>query len=233
MLGRSCTRGCGFCSVDKSIAEAPDIDEPERIVEIAKRLALKYLIVTSVTRDDLADGGSSQFVNIIESVRNCLQDARVEVLVPDFGGQKDSTVQVAKANPDVFGHNIETVRRLYPIIRKTSGYERSLDLLRLAKTENSRMLTKSAILAGLGERKEEIVETMEDLERADCDILTIGQYLRPGPKNLPVDRIVLPEEFDLYKKIGSDMGFKFVASGPFVRSSYFGEEIYKSVIRNM
>lgn len=204
-----------------------DTQEPERIANCVKRLGLKYVIVTSVTRDDLGDGGSGQFIKVAESLRRVSHDAVIELLIPDFAGDRNAIRKAASCGADIIGHNIETVKRLYPIVRTGADYSRSLAALKLIKAINPKILTKSAILAGLGEAEEEIINTMEDLKEADCDILTIGQYLRPSKENHPIARFVTPEEFALLEKQGMDMGFRHVSAGPFVRSSYMAEEIYK------
>lgn len=243
ILGRICTRACGFCSVKpsahsgltlnaaaewvkKDMPGTVDPEEPGRISDFVKRLNLKYVIITSVTRDDLRDGGASQFVKVVEAVRCISKGVKVEILVPDFGGRRESIEKVLGIRPDIFSHNIETVRRLYPVARSGAGYERSLDLLKTAKDMDSGQLTKSSLMVGLGETGEEILDTIEDLKAAGCDILTIGQYLRPGKDSLDIERFASPEEFERYKTAGEAMGFKFVSSGPYVRSSYLADEIY-------
>lgn len=226
ILGNVCTRACAFCSVKKGKTEPIDHTEPGHIADCAKRLGLKYIIVTSVTRDDLDDGGAGQFVKVVKSVRGTLQGAVIELLIPDFAENIYSIRAVASCGADIIGHNIETIKRLYPAVRGKADYSRSLRILRAIKEVNPEVLTKSAILVGLGEFKEEIVNTMEDLRRVNCDILTIGQYLRPSKENYPVDRFVTPEEFTRLKDVGLDMGFKSVNAGPFVRSSYLAEENY-------
>lgn len=227
ILGETCTRQCGFCSVKKGIARTPDTKEPERISGLVKRLDLKYVVITSVTRDDLDDGGASQFVKVIEAVRRVSKDIKIEVLIPDFKGEKISVEAIVKARPNVFSHNIETVNRLYPVVRPGFDYEQSLRVLRMAKEFAPWQLTKSGLMVGLSETVEEVVYTMKDLKAAGCDILTIGQYLRPTKSNLPVKKFVTPEEFEWYEGVGKGFGFKCVTSGPFVRSSYLAEEAYK------
>lgn len=226
ILGETCTRACGFCSVGKGAPFAPDPQEPRRIAELVRRMALRYAVITSVTRDDLEDGGSSQFIKVIEAVRSLSPDTKIEVLTPDFMGDSRAIRTVLSASPDVFGHNIETVRQLYPAARKGADYDTSMGIMKLVKEITPSQLTKSALLVGLGESQGEVVETMRDLRAAACDMLVIGQYLRPRKSNLPVVRFLGQEEFDRYRKIGEEMGFCHVASGPFVRSSYKAEEIY-------
>ena len=227
ILGKTCTRSCGFCSVKKAgLPETVDTQEPERIADCIKRLGIKYAVVTSVTRDDLDDGGSSQFVKTVEAIRRAVEDVTVELLIPDLAGDPDPIRSVVSSGADVIGHNIETIKRLYPFIRKEADYYRSLGVLRSIREMNPRVLTKSAILAGLGETKEELLEVMMDLRRVGCDILAVGQYLSPSKENYPIDRFVPPEEFEFYKEAGLDMGFRNVSAAPFVRSSYHAEEEY-------
>lgn len=229
ILGKVCTRSCGFCSVEKLALPTPvDPDEPERICLAAKELGLRHVIITSVTRDDLADGGAAQFVKSIEAAKRISKRIKIEVLVPDFGANMKSVKTVVKAGPDIFSHNIETVKRLYPVVRPVSDYRRSLRVLSYAKEISSDITTKSSILVGLGEQRQEVIETMEDLNTAGCSIVTLGQYLRPGRENLPVRKFITPEEFENYKKIGERMGFKHVLAGPFVRSSYMADKIFGS-----
>lgn len=241
ILGEFCTRSCGFCSVSNSpnLKHTPgvcfkgnmvDPDEPRKVADAVDRLSLKYVVITSVTRDDLDDGGAGQFVKVIESVRLVSKHVKIEVLVPDFKGTKSSIKKIAKASADVFGHNIETVRRLYPIARRGADYDRSLSVLRLVKELRQDQITKSSIMVGLGEEEQEVIQTMQNVRSAGCDILTIGQYLRPHKENLPVSRLVRPEEFERYAGIGYDFGFKHVSSGPFVRSSYYAEEGYNTAL---
>jgi len=228
ILGSSCTRACGFCSVDKGLPQAPDPDEPQRIAEAVTRLGLKFVVVTSVTRDDLPDGGASQFVKVVEAIRRVSGDIKLEVLVPDFNGNEGAVCEVLSARPDVFAHNIETVQRLYPLTRSGSSYTGSLRLLKKAKRFDLETITKSGIMVGLGETDKEVFDTILDLRRHGCDILTIGQYLRPKTANLPVARFVTPEQFNEYREFAHSLGFKHVSAGPFVRSSYYAEEMLES-----
>ncbi|MFA5499575.1 MAG: lipoyl synthase [Candidatus Omnitrophota bacterium] len=220
ILGNACTRSCAFCSVKKEAPVAVDSGEPERIAACVKRLGIKHVIVTSVTRDDLADGGAGQFVRTVKAVEAVSGDAVIEVLIPDFGGDREAIAAVALSGADIIGHNIETISRLYPVVRKGADYARTLDILRSIKESGPGLRTKSAILLGLGESEEEAAGCIKDLRGAGCDILMIGQYLRPNPENHPVDRFVRPEEFERLRKFGMSIGFKQVSSGPFVRSSY-------------
>ena len=231
LLGDICTRDCSFCSVKRGVPRAPDNTEPARIAEAARRLDIRYAVVTSVTRDDLEDGGARQFADVIGSLRSSSRAIKVEILTPDFKGDPEALRRVIEARPDVFGHNIETVGRLYPTVRSGAGYRRSLGLLRRAKDIRASQLTKSSIMVGLGEGENDILAAMRDLREAGCDILTIGQYLRPAQANIPVSRYVTPEEFEKYKESAVRLGFRYVASGPFVRSSYMAEKIYTTINR--
>ena len=226
LLGDACTRACGFCSAKRARAEEPDEDEPQRILDAIIKLGIRYAVITSVTRDDLEDGGAEQFVNTIRLIRRHSSRIKIEILTPDFIGNKEAIKKITGAVPDVFGHNIETVERLYESVRSGADYGRSLELLRYVKDVSPSQLTKSSIMVGLGEKEEEVLAVMKDLRKAGCDILTVGQYMRPRQDNLPVLKYVTPEEFDAYKKQALNLGFKSVVSGPFVRSSYLAEEIY-------
>ena len=220
ILGKICTRNCGFCAVERGIPASLDESEPERVAEAISKMQLQYVVVTSVTRDDLPDGGASIFARTIRAVRSLDPKIKIEVLIPDFKGDEASLVTVLKESPDVLNHNVETVPRLYPLVRPQADYRRSLDLLQRVKEFNSQMVTKSGFMLGLGERREEVLDLLRDLRKAGCDFLTIGQYLQPRLDRLPVIEYVPPEEFEEYKRIGEEMGFKSVASGPFVRSSF-------------
>jgi lipoic acid synthetase len=225
ILGDRCTRGCRFCAVKRGKPLPPSSDEPRAIAEAVKALGLRYVVLTSVTRDDLPDGGASQFKKTVEAIREEVRGCKVEVLVPDFMGKRESIKEVLEASPEVFGHNIETVRRLYPMVRVGADYERSLEVLRLAKEISPDIVTKSGIMVGLGEGLDEIEETMRDLRDVGCDLLTIGQYLSPSPRNLPVVRYYTPDDFLLLKEMGERMGFLRVSSGPLVRSSYMADSM--------
>lgn len=231
ILGDTCTRACGFCSVKKGAPGRIDAQEPRRIAEFARELGLRYIVITSVTRDDLKDGGAGQFVKVIEALRAISPKAKIEVLTPDFMYDAESIERILSERPDVFGHNIETVRRLYHTARKGADYDRSVNIISFIKELEPGLLTKSSLMLGLGETEEEVVDAMNDLKEAGCDILTIGQYLRPRRENLPVARFASPEEFESYKKIGEDMGFRAVVSGTFVRSSYKAEETYNNIVK--
>ncbi len=229
ILGSVCTRTCSFCSVKKGKAQPVDTEEPGRIADCVKRLGLKYVIVTSVTRDDLDDAGAGHFVKTVDFIRRASQGTVIELLIPDLAADPGSVRTVTFSGADIIGHNIETVNRLYPIVRKEADYTRSLGILKLIKEMNPEVLTKSAILTGLGETEEEIIHTMRDLKGSGCDILTIGQYLKASKENHPIARFVTPEEFERLNRAGADLGFKHINAGPFVRSSYMAEEGYGKV----
>ena len=222
--GNVCTRPCGFCSVPKGKTTALEIDEPERVAEAAERLGLKYVVITSVTRDDLPDGGAEHWYETVLAVRK-RTGAEVEVLTPDFLGDKAAISRVIQAQPDVFNHNTETVPRLYHRVRRNADYQRTLDLLKQVKEEAPDMPTKSGLMLGLGETRDELMDVCADLRAVGCDIITLGQYLQPGPDHLPVERYVPPEEFDEIGDLCRQLGFRMVASGPFVRSSYHAGEM--------
>jgi lipoic acid synthetase len=224
ILGNVCTRPCGFCSVPKGKTEALQADEPDRVAEAAARLGLKHVVITSVTRDDLTDGGSEHFYQCVLAVR-ARTGAAVEVLTPDFLGDTRAIDRVIEAAPDVFNHNVETVPRLYHRVRRNAVYQRSLDLLARVKDRAPQIPTKSGLMLGLGETEEEILAVCADLRHVGCEILTVGQYLQPSPQHLPVERYVPPEEFEALGARVRGLGFKLVASGPFVRSSYHAGEM--------
>ena len=226
ILGRICTRNCGFCAVEHRSPVPPDEAEPEKLAQAVKKMGLQYVVITSVTRDDLPDGGAFLFAKTIQAIRALDSKIKIEVLIPDFKGDLNSLKDVLKENPDVLNHNIETISRLYPVVRPQAAYQRSLDLLRRSKEDYPHIPTKSGFMLGLGETQKEVLELLRDLRETGCDFLTIGQYLQPRPDRLPVVRFVPPEEFEEYKKIGEEMGFKAVASGPFVRSSFHASEMF-------
>ena len=230
ILGKICTRDCGFCAVGHGVPVQPDEAEPEKVAQAVKKMGLQYVVITSVTRDDLSDGGASLFANTIQTIRALDSKTKVEVLIPDFQGSLNSFESVLKEGPDVLNHNIETVSRLYPEVRPQADYQRSLYLLKTSKESHPNVLTKSGFMLGLGENREEVLELLRDLRDAGCDLLTIGQYLQPRQDRLPVARFVPPEEFEEYKTIGEEMGFKAVASGPFVRSSFHAFEMFKTTL---
>jgi lipoic acid synthetase len=224
ILGNICTRSCGFCAVLTGKPTELDLDEPKRVADAAKKMGLRHAVITSVNRDELADGGASVFAATIREIREQIPGCAVEVLTPDFKGDRDAIRVVLDARPDTFNHNIETVPRLYPAVRPQAKYDRSLEVLRYAKGLNPEGLTKSGFMVGLGEVEEEIHQTMIDLREHDVDILTIGQYLRPTENHLPMSRYYTPKEFADLKRYGFALGFKHVESGPLVRSSYHAHE---------
>lgn len=224
ILGEICTRGCRFCAVDQGSPRQPDIQEPERVAAAVKEMALRYVVVTSVTRDDLIDGGASHFALTVRSIRKELPETAVEVLVPDFQGCTKALETVFQAHPDMFNHNIETVPRLYPAVRPQAVYRRSLDVLQRAAGFGLRV--KSGLMLGLSERPDEVRETLLHLREAGCEYLTLGQYLAPSETHLPVDRYVPPREFANWAQEARSMGFRDVAAGPLVRSSYRADKKY-------
>lgn len=223
ILGNMCTRRCKFCSVAKGIPMLPDKDEPKRLAEVVQDLGLKHVVITSVTRDDLADGGAFLFADVIRMLKKSLPMVMVEVLIPDFGGSNESLHVVIDERPDVLGHNMETVQRLYTQVRRGADYIRSLRLLSNAK--DAGLTTKSGFMVGLGETKEEVLELIADLRGVGCDILTIGQYLQPDKRSLPVIEYIPPEIFDRWRDFALELGFGRVASGPLIRSSYHAAEM--------
>ena len=227
ILGDTCTRNCSFCAVKNGKPKPPDPTEPKRIADAAKKLGLKYVVVTSVTRDDLKDGGAEQFVKTILELQK--EECKVEVLIPDFKGNKESLKKVVDASPKVLNHNIETIPRFYPIIRPKSGYLRSLILLARAKEIKQNICTKSGLMVGLGETEEEVIKTLKDLRTFWVDVVTIGQYIKPSKDCVNIVEYVKPEKFEKYKNIALELGFKYVESGPFVRSSYKAYKILERV----
>lgn len=229
ILGNLCTRGCGFCSVPKGSPHkrefSLDPSEPGNVARMAADLKLRYVVITSVNRDDLPDGGSHHFAETVRAVRHALPKARIEVLTPDFCGDRDAVARVLDALPDVFNHNMETVARLYARVRPQANYQQSLDVLRFAKRYRAKILTKSGAMAGLGETPAEVEQMLRDLRAAQVDVATIGQYLQPTRRNLRVAEYVTPAQFDAYRDYGLSIGFKMVFSGPLVRSSYMADQV--------
>lgn len=223
ILGDTCTRSCGFCAVKTGRPGELDLDEPSRVAEAVEAMALGHAVVTSVNRDELHDGGAAIFAETIRQIRARCPETSVEVLIPDFRGDHDALLTVLAARPDVLNHNTETVPRLYRRVRPQARYERSLELLRRVKEHDASMTTKSGIMVGLGESFDEVVQTIADIRAQGTDILTVGQYLRPSPVHLPIERYWTPEEFAELKVAGYRMGFRHVESGPLVRSSYHAE----------
>ncbi len=225
ILGDICTHNCTFCAVKHGKPQAPDTQEPEHIVEAVNKLKLQYVVITSVTRDDLPDGGACHFAETIKAIHCYNAKISVEVLIPDFRGSLPALQTVVDACPTVLNHNVETVPRLYPEVRPQAKYQRSLKLLKRAKLLNSRLLTKSGLMLGLGESRQEVFKVMADLRQVDCDLLTLGQYLQPSLRHHNLVRYVPPEEFEEYQNIGKEMGFVSVISGPLVRSSFHAAKI--------
>ncbi|MFH1487023.1 MAG: lipoyl synthase [Chloroflexota bacterium] len=223
ILGGVCTRNCSFCAVASGQPASADTSEPERVALAVRQLGLRHAVITSVTRDDLPDGGARIFADTITSIREQSPDCRIEVLVPDFRGSIEALREVMTASPDILGHNVETVPRLYPEVRPQASYTRSLGVLKEAKRMCSNSLTKSGIMVGLGETCDEIHQVLADLEEIACEIITIGQYLRPSAGHLPVARYYTPDEFQELKGFARGLGFRHVESGPLVRSSYHAE----------
>ncbi len=221
ILGNTCTRSCGFCAVATGKPDDVDWDEPQRVAEAIYLMKVKHAVITSVDRDELKDGGSTIWYNTIKAVKSLSPQTTLETLIPDFKGEMENILRVAEAAPEVISHNIETVERLSKQVRIQAKYWRSMEVLRILKSAGIR--TKSGIMLGLGETKAEVLQTMEDLRNASVDVITIGQYLQPTPKHLPVDRFVHPDEFAELREAGYEMGFDFVESGPLVRSSYHSE----------
>ncbi len=224
ILGDTCTRACGFCAVDSGRPDGLDLLEPYRLARTVQALGLDYVVITSVNRDDLSDGGASVFAACIRAIRRLRPECEVEVLVPDFEGNDEALATVLDAGPVVLNHNIESVPRLYPRVRPKARYDRSLALFRHAKGRSPETPVKSGLMLGLGEQFEEVVAVLEDLRAAGVDLVTVGQYLRPTLKHLPVDRYVTPEEFDRIREVGERLGFAHIEAGPFVRSSYHAGE---------
>lgn len=229
ILGELCTRGCGFCSIPKTGGAGGnftlDPDEPAQVARMAAELGLRYVVITSVTRDDLADGGAGHFARTVQELRVALPSARVEVLTPDFRGDREAVRRVLDAGPDVFNHNVETVPRLYARVRPQADYTRSLDVLRFARAHRPEAMVKSGLMVGFGESAAEVEQVLADMRQAGVDVATIGQYLRPTRHNLPVEEYVAPAQFDAYRAAGERLGFKMVFSGPLVRSSYMADEV--------
>lgn len=231
ILGNLCTRGCTFCSVPKfnpRKQESPlDPEEPANVARMAQSMNLRYIVITSVNRDDLSDGGSTHFAETVREVKLALPEAQVEVLTPDFDGNMDAVARVLDAEPHVFNHNMETIARLYRGVRPQANYQQSLDVLRFAKHHSPGVLTKSGLMVGLGESHEEVRVLLDDLRAANTDIATIGQYLQPTRKNRRVSRHVPPEEYDRWRGYGLSIGFRNVFAGPFVRSSYMADLVHE------
>lgn len=231
ILGRTCTRNCTFCAIpSEDRPPAPDLQEPERVAMAAAELELKHVIITSVTRDDLEDGGASHFASTVKALKRNNPKIVVEILIPDFQGSRAALQIVVESDPDIINHNLETVSRLYPEVRPQAVYFRSIDLLKRVKGINPGKITKSGLMLGLGEEREEVLQVMADLRAASCDLFTLGQYLQPSGRHHPVVRYVPPEEFEELRQEGEKMGFKAVFSAPLVRSSFHAAEIFDKIL---
>lgn len=226
ILGNICTRNCRFCSISTALPEKINPEEPRLIAESIKELDLKYAVITSVTRDDLPDGGAEHFSQTIAEIRKLTSEVKIEVLTPDFKGDKKAIDIIIKAKPQVFNHNIETIKKLYPIARPQAIYQRSLDFLAYIKEQSKEIYTKSGLMIGLGETQEEILELLKDLKNHNCDIVTIGQYIQPTKQHLPVEKYYTPEEFETLKEEALKIGIKYPVSFPLARSSYKASEIF-------
>lgn len=231
ILGDICTRACAYCAVTTGLPQGLDIQEPVRLAETVERLGLRYVVITSVNRDDLPDGGAFIFAQCVRQIRSRSPDCKVELLIPDFEGNWDALESTMDAGPDTLNHNIETVRRVFRRVRPKGDYDQSLELLRRVKELSPGAVTKSGMMVGLGETWDELVDTMRDLRSVDCDLLTIGQYLRPSQKHAPVTKWYTPVEFDELRLEGEALGFHHVASGPLVRSSYHADEQHETATR--
>ncbi|MGM0413651.1 MAG: lipoyl synthase [Bacillota bacterium] len=229
ILGRNCTRNCKFCAVQGGNPEPVDPEEPARIAEAVDKLGLRHAVITSVTRDDLEDGGSEQFVKVINAIRDRNPNVTIEILTPDFNNNKAALNKIIAAKPEIFNHNIETVPSLYDLVRPEADYQQSLDVLKTV-ADSGDIIIKSGLMLGLGESEEELFQVWEDLLDSGCEILTMGQYLQPGHGNIQVKEYIRPEKFDKLKDKALKLGFKTVASGPHVRSSYLAEETGKSLL---
>lgn len=225
ILGSQCSRRCTFCNVSHGKLEELNPDEPENVAKAVIELGLRHVVITSVTRDDLKDGGANHFAKTIKAIKEKDKDIIVEVLIPDFRGNKEALKIVVDAKPEIINHNVETIPRLYSTVRPQAIYERSLELLKNVKEMDESIFTKSGIMVGLGEKEEEVIEVMKDLRKMDCDFLTVGQYLPPSTKHIALEEYVTPETFKAYKVKGLELGFSFVASDPLVRSSYNAAEM--------
>ena len=230
IMGDICTRNCQFCAVTKGVPLALDPEEPIHIAQAVKYLKLKHIVITSVTRDDLPNGGAEHFVRTVDVIKQHLPKCTTEVLIPDFQGSWNALQRVIESPSEVINHNIETVERLYPSVRPKANYITSLELLHRVKISNRNIITKSGIMLGLGEKKEEVITAMKDLRKANCDVLTIGQYLQPSPQHLKVIKYIHPDEFEMYRKIGISLGFQHVSSAPLVRSSYRAGEVLRNIM---
>jgi len=229
ILGEVCTRGCAFCAVKKGKPLPLEADEPQRLARAVSQLGLRHVVITSVTRDDLPDGGAAHYARVVAALREHCPGVRVELLVPDFGGSREALAVVLAAQPDILAHNLETVPRLYPLVRRGADYRRSLEVLKQAKAISPRVTTKSGLMLGLGEEPPEVEEVLQDLRQVACDMLTLGQYLSPSLHHVPVARYLNPEEFDGWRQRALALGFASVAAGALVRSSYNAPIFFQEV----
>lgn len=229
ILGRNCTRNCRFCNVESATPDEVDPMEPENVGKAVVKLGLKHTVITSVTRDDLEDQGANQFRRVVEEIRKHSPDVGIELLIPDMQGNTDLIDIIIDSEPNVLNHNVETVPDLYDIVRPQAIFERSIQVLKYVKEKKPHMATKSGMMLGLGETKDQVIDVFKALRDVDCDMITLGQYLRPSEEHLPIVEYITPEQFKEYEKIAYDMGFKQVASGPLVRSSYYAEDISKMI----
>lgn len=230
ILGDTCTRACAFCAVKKfSCGKVADPDEPARVASIVRKMKLAYVVITSVTRDDLEDGGAQVFINTVGEIRKVSPKTKIELLIPDFKGKREIIKAVVGTKPDMLGHNLETVRRLYPMARPQADYKRTLEVLKLIKEFNPMMITKSSLMLGLGESTSELITAMRDLRITGCDILVMGQYLSPSKDHYPVKEFLSPEKFDELAKLAKTMGFRKVLSGPKMRSSFQSSSVYREL----
>lgn len=228
ILGDTCSRHCRFCNVGSGPLSPPDPEEPAKVAAAIVELNLKHAVITSVTRDDLNDGGAAQFAQLIREIRRRTSDCRIELLIPDLQGDRDALATILKEKPDILGHNVETVPRLYSRVRPEAIYQRTLDVLAEVKRQDPAIITKSGLMLGMGETREEVLEVMADLRKHQCQLLTLGQYLAPTREHFPVERYVTPDEFAALAVDGKRLGFDHVESGPLVRSSYHAEEQYQA-----
>jgi lipoic acid synthetase len=227
ILGDVCTRNCSFCAVKKGIPLAPNPEEPKNMSKAVRELNLNYVVITSVTRDDLPDGGASHFANVVKAIKSTVSSVVVELLVPDFRGSVEAFREIVSSSPDVISHNVETIPRLYPVVRPKANYQRSIELLKDVKCMNPHLITKSGLMLGLGEERSEVIQALDDLRKVDCDLVTLGQYLPPSTSHYPVSRYVSPEEFKEFERVGLAMEFRGITSGPFVRSSFNAARLFR------
>jgi len=230
ILGDICSRNCNFCGIKHGLPSAPAPNEPKAVAKLVQELRLKHIVITSVTRDDLSDQGVSQYIQTIREIKKTLPNAVIEVLIPDFQGRREILIQLIREKPEIVNHNVETVPRLYPLVRPQANYLRSLEVLRFIKQQSPSIYTKSGLMIGLGETKEEVQSLLQDLKQARCDIVTLGQYLQPSKHQMPVQKYYSPQEFKEFEQFGKDLGFLHVSAAPLIRSSYNAEEFSKEFL---